>query len=246
MNTETTVPPVRKTVTVKQPPDRAFALFTSRIGEWWPSGQATADTPGRPAGTVVLEPRPQGRIYRRHDDASIEFLGEVQVWEPPQRLLLLWAPVTGAPAATEIEIRFTPEGDMTRVDLEHRGWARLGEHAHHTRTEYDSGWDDVLRQYAAAGADNGPAIAALILGIASLLPILGLLTAPFAIGFGIAGRRRARRGAPRGGMATAGLTLGAIGLALSALLLAGALTLVNQSANGRDEPVPVRTSQSTP
>jgi uncharacterized protein YndB with AHSA1/START domain len=249
MNTETTMPPVRKTVTVKQPPGRAFALFTSRIAEWWPQGPATPDGPGMGTGTVVLEPRPQGRIYRRHDDGTIEFLGEVQVWEPPQRLLLLWTPVAGAAAATEIEIRFTPEGegDMTRVDLEHRGWERLGEQGKHTRAAYDSGWDDVLRQYAAAGADNGAAIASLILGIASIvLPILGLLAAPFAIAFGIVGRRRARLGARHGGMATAGVTLGAIGLALSALILGGAITLVSQSANGQDEPVPVRTSQSTP
>ena len=30
---------------------------------------------------------------------------------------------------TEIEVTFTDEGGKTRVDLEHRGWERLGEHA---------------------------------------------------------------------------------------------------------------------
>jgi hypothetical protein len=34
MNTQTTMPSVRKTVTVKQPQDRAFALFTGRIAQW--------------------------------------------------------------------------------------------------------------------------------------------------------------------------------------------------------------------
>jgi uncharacterized protein YndB with AHSA1/START domain len=248
MNTETTMPPVRKTVTVKQPLDRAFALFTGGIAEWWPQAGSLADAPGRASGTVVLEPRPQGRIYRRHDDGSVEFWGEVTVWEPPHRLLLTWQPATGTAAATEVEVRFTPEGDLTRVDLEHRGWESLGEYGKDSRAEYDSGWDDVLRKYAAAGADNGPAIASLILGIASIvLPVVGILAAPFAIAFGIVGRRRARAGARQGGMATAGLTLGAIGLALSALILAGALTLVmNTYSSGQDEPVPVPVTQTGP
>ena len=59
MNTQTTMPPVRRTVTVKQPPPHAFALFTARIDQWWPHGAGVpagglAAAPGR----VVLEPRP--------------------------------------------------------------------------------------------------------------------------------------------------------------------------------------------
>jgi uncharacterized protein YndB with AHSA1/START domain len=248
MNTQTTMPPVRKTVTVKQPLDEAFALFTGRINEWWPQGHARAGEVGAAPGTVVLEPRPHGRIYRRADDGTIEFWGEVQAWEPPHRLVLTWQPAAGSPASTEVEIRFTPDGNQTRVDLEHRGWEHLGEQAATTRAQYESGWGDVLRLYAAASRDNGPAIASLILGIASIvLPILGILAAPFAIAFGIAGRRRAREGARQGGLATAGLTLGAIGLVLWAVIALGGLGVVMQSTNGQDEevpagPVPVQTS----
>ena len=245
MNTETTVPPVRRTVTVKQPLERAFALFTDRITEWWPQGDVPAAASGA-SGTVVLEPRPDGRIYRRGEDGGIEFLGEVQEWQPPHRLLLTWQPGAGAPASTEIEIRFTPEGETTRVDLEHRGWERLSERGPDTRAGYAAGWDDALKLYAAAG-ENGPAIAALILGIASIaLPVIGILAAPFAIAFGIAGRRRARAGARQGGLATAGLTLGAIGLAISAMILAGAVSLVSQSSSGGEEPVPVPATRSGP
>ncbi|HEX5878505.1 MAG TPA: DUF4190 domain-containing protein, partial [Actinomycetota bacterium] len=94
------------------------------------------------------------------------------------------------------------------------------------------------------GRDNGAAIASLILGITSLvLPVLGIIAAPFAIGFGIAGRRRARRGARQGGLATAGLTLGAIGLVLWGLLALGAsLVVVNQGPDGSEEQVPVETN----
>jgi uncharacterized protein YndB with AHSA1/START domain len=248
MNTQTTMPPVRKTVTVRKPLGQAFALFTGRINEWWPQSPALAGETGPATGTVVLEPRPHGRVYRRADDGTIEFWGEVQVWEPPHRLVLTWQPAAGTAASTEVEIRFTPEGDQTRVDLEHRGWEHLGEQAATTRAQYESGWGDVLRLYAAASRDNAPAVASLILGIASIvLPVLGIVAAPFAIAFGIVGRRRARQGARQGGLATAGLTLGAIGLVLWAVIALAGLGVVMHSVNGQDEPgpggpVPVQTS----
>jgi uncharacterized protein YndB with AHSA1/START domain len=239
---------VRRTVTVKQPPPHAFALFTARIDQWWPHGAGVpagglAAAPGR----VVLEPRPDGHIYWRRDDGTVETWGEVRVWEPPHRLVLAWHPAVGSPASTEVEIRLAPEGSGTRVELEHRGWDQLGEPAAATRAQYESGWGEVLGLYAAAGRDNGAAIASLILGITSIaLPILGLVAAPFAIGFGIAGRRRAHRGARQGGLATAGLTLGAIGLVLWGLLLAlgASVVVVNQVPDGRDEPVPVETTSA--
>ena len=74
MNTQTTTPPVRKTVRIKQPVDRAFALFTGRIAEWWPhAGHPVATGVGSSPGTVVLEPRPQGRIYQRRDDGVLDY-----------------------------------------------------------------------------------------------------------------------------------------------------------------------------
>ena len=59
----------------------------------------------------------------------------------------------------------------------------------------------------------------LIPSITSVVPILGILAAPFAIVFGIAGRRPDREGARQSGLATAGLTLGAIGFVLWGVLM---------------------------
>ena len=41
-------------------------------------------------------------------------------------------------------MRFSPEGDGTRVELEHRGWERVAADAETKRANYDSGWDVVL------------------------------------------------------------------------------------------------------
>jgi uncharacterized protein YndB with AHSA1/START domain len=55
-----------------------------------------------------------------------------------------------AAAPTEIEVRFSPEGDGTRVDLEHRGFERLGGAAQEARGSYSEGWVLVLGRYAEA------------------------------------------------------------------------------------------------
>ena len=48
-----------------------------------------------------------------------------------------------------MEVRFSAEGaGSTRLDLEHRGWERLGDRAVEARSGYDSGWPQVLERYA--------------------------------------------------------------------------------------------------
>ena len=53
-------------------------------------------------------------------------------------------------APTEVEVRFTPDGAGTLVELEHRGWERAGESGAKSRDGYDGGWNLVLARYAAA------------------------------------------------------------------------------------------------
>ena len=72
-------------------------------------------------------------------------------WEPPTRLVLSWYPGRDPESATELEVRFSREADgTTRVDLEHRGWERLGDERETMRTAYDHGWDTVLARYGEA------------------------------------------------------------------------------------------------
>ena len=146
----TEIPPIRKTLTVGTPPEEAFRIFTDGIATWWPL-ETHSVSDGR-ADTAVVEPRAGGRLYERTPDGEELVWGEVVVWEPPTRLLFTWH--LGRPVATEIEVTFTPDGDGTRVDLEHRGWERHGERAGALRPSYDSGWDYVLgeRYGAAAGS----------------------------------------------------------------------------------------------
>src|SRR5205085_11437400 len=110
---------------------------------------------------VVIGPRPGGRWFERAPDGTECDWGRVVEWEPPARVLLGWhlnAEWKFDPnpdTATEIEVRFVPESEArTRVELEHRGFERLGASAAQVREAVDSpgGWTGLLDLYAKAAA----------------------------------------------------------------------------------------------
>ncbi|MBI4261184.1 MAG: SRPBCC domain-containing protein [Actinobacteria bacterium] len=146
--------PVRQSVTVARPPEVVFRVFTERLGEWWPldTYSISVDEGGGGAPEAAfVEPREGGRIYERTADGAELEWGRVLVWDPPHRLVMSWRPNLTANPHTEIEVTFTPEGDGTRVDLEHRGWERLFgfvEDPGAVRSGYVNGWPGVLGLFA--------------------------------------------------------------------------------------------------
>jgi len=143
--------PVRKSIRVNATPDRAFDVFTSGIGRWWPKshkiGQADLDRP-------VIEPRAGGRWYELDIDGSECELGKVAVWEPPSRLILIWQLTPefsfDPDLITEVEVTFTPDGDGTVVDLEHRDLERMGDQAEAMAETVGGpgGWPALLQLFA--------------------------------------------------------------------------------------------------
>ena len=118
----------------------------------------------------------------------------------------------------------------------------LGERSELARTEYESGWDNVLGRYAGRSRENGLAIASFVLGIVNLvIPFVAIVGASVAFVLGRVGRRRARRGARHGGLATAGIVPSVV--ALLAWVLIGltmfAATSGTETERGRVETVPV-------
>jgi uncharacterized protein YndB with AHSA1/START domain len=144
VNTQAQDLTVRKSVTVKCRPEEAFELFTERKTEWWPyeTHAASGEKPER----VVYEPRVGGRVYDRLTSGRENQWATVLAWEPPHRVVIEWN-VNPANPTTELEVRFTPEGDGTRVDLEHRGWERYLDGGHEAFEEYNTGWDFVLGRF---------------------------------------------------------------------------------------------------
>jgi uncharacterized protein YndB with AHSA1/START domain len=140
-----TIAPVRKTLSVECSPERAFEVFTGEIMSWWPIDRHSIHKDK--VRDVVLEPREGGEMYELAEGGKREHWARVVTFEPPKRLVLAWKvnPTTDAP--TEIEVTFTPDGDGTRVDLEHRNWEQAGEGASAMRDNYQTGWDVVLAPF---------------------------------------------------------------------------------------------------
>lgn len=158
MNVRIIPTPVRKSIVVKAGAERAFAVFTGGMGRWWNRAHHLGASPLK---DVVVEPRKDGRWYEVNEDGSICEWGRVLAWDTPRRVLLAWQ-IDGDwkydPAfVTELEIRFVPDGDGTRVDLEHRNLDRYGAKAEAVRASLDSddGWNLELAGYAKI-ADGGP------------------------------------------------------------------------------------------
>jgi uncharacterized protein YndB with AHSA1/START domain len=142
------VEPIHKSIVVNAPLEKAFRVFTGRIGEWWPLETHAVD-PER-AETAVIEGWEGGRLLERSADGTEHVWGTVLAWEPPRRIVYSWHPGRSEETSQEVEMRFTGEGRQTLVELEHRGWERLGEKAGETRPRYDEGWDFVLARYVEA------------------------------------------------------------------------------------------------
>lgn len=147
-----TVAPLRIEFEVACTPEHAFATWTSRIDTWWPADHTVTVEPDL---QIVLQGEVGGRIFERTADGSEHAWGEVTAWDPPHRLAYLWHLRRDRADATEVEIRFTANGDVgTRVQIEHRGWERLGTSGDVWRERNAAGWNSLLPWYIAAVAPD--------------------------------------------------------------------------------------------
>lgn len=136
---------VRKTVTVDCAVEEAFRVFTTDATSWWP---VESHSIHQTVSEIVFEPRAGGEVYEVAESGERGHWATVLEWDPPGRLVLAWNILNAESEPTEVEVRFLPEGDGTRVELEHRGWERLAEDGAEKRANYDTGWDFVLGKYA--------------------------------------------------------------------------------------------------
>ncbi|GAA4707963.1 SRPBCC family protein [Phytohabitans rumicis] len=153
MSSTASMPPIRGTVRVGVPVERAFRVFTDSFYSWWPPAYHIGKTD--PA-QILLEPRVGGRWYERGTDGSECDWGRVLTWEPPHRLVLTWQ-INGEwqydpdpDHASEVEVRFTADGpEQTLVELEHRNLDRLAAaQSLHDQVGGPGGWTSLLEAYA--------------------------------------------------------------------------------------------------
>lgn len=153
--TQTAAAVVRKQIVVEASPDKAFAVFTERLGDFKPPEHNLLAVP---IAETVFEPRVGGHIYDRGIDGSECRWARVLAFEPPRRVVFSWdiGPTwqleTEAENASEVEVRFIAETPhRTRLELEHRhldrhgpGWQAVADGVGN-----DQGWPLYLERYAA-------------------------------------------------------------------------------------------------
>ncbi|MBV8754301.1 MAG: SRPBCC family protein [Hyphomicrobiales bacterium] len=143
------IAPVRKSLHVNAAPQRAFEVFTSGLGRWWPLEHGIGPTPRK---GVAMETRLGGRWYETAEDGTQTDIGKIVVWEPPRRFVMTWdinsqwKPDTTV--SSEVEVQFIPDGAGTRLELEHRKFERLGaEGGEKLRQDVNGGWPALLELF---------------------------------------------------------------------------------------------------
>ena len=136
-----TLEPLHLEFEVACPADAAFRVWTERTTTWWPVSHTTN---GEPGSTVTFEPFVGGRVFERDAHGEEHDWGEILAWEPPRRLVYLWHIRADRADATEVEIRFREAApERCRVEIEHRGWERLGERGRARRAGNERGWGGI-------------------------------------------------------------------------------------------------------
>ena len=150
MTSTITVAPVRKRIRVNADPARAFEIFTTGMGRWWPREHSINSSP---IHEIILQPQAGGRWMERGEDGSECQWGKVLAWEPPSRLVLAWQ-ITAQwkfdpDLVTEVEVRFLPDGEGAMVELEHR-LDGYGDAAEQMRQVFEgpNAWDGTLARLA--------------------------------------------------------------------------------------------------
>jgi uncharacterized protein YndB with AHSA1/START domain len=137
--------PIEKSVVLACSIERAFALFTEEIGQWWPPDRRHT---GDPESTMQL--LASGRFFERARDGREIELGRVRAWEPPSRLVLDFYPGTSADHPTEVEVLFAAVAApaATRVTVLHRATPASAGLFERTAPRFAASWDRVLMALA--------------------------------------------------------------------------------------------------
>lgn len=139
---------IKKEVLVQASQETAFKVFTEKMDAWWPKTHHVGKCP---MVESVLEQKPGGRWYSRHEDGSEVNVGHVLTWDPCAQVILAWQ-IDGnfqyvPELITEVSVDFMPEGPTsTRVVLEHRDLQKLMGGTKVVES-MDEGWGMIMNLY---------------------------------------------------------------------------------------------------
>jgi hypothetical protein len=144
---------VKRTLHVAVPVEKAFQVFTERMGAWWPATHHVGKIPFK---DIRMDARAGGRWYEINAEGAEVVWGSVVAWEPPTRVVLGWHLQPDfqfdpdVKKASEGSLEFVQEGpESTRVEFEHRYLERHGENWQKLRDSVGSegGWNSVMGEF---------------------------------------------------------------------------------------------------
>ena len=148
-------------IRLKVAPAAAFELFTRKVDDWWRKGPKYRMGP---QGRLRFEPGEGGRLIETRAGGKVFEIGRIRAWDPPRRLVFGWRQAAFAPGMdTEVEVRFDPVGEETRVTVEHFGWdsvpaAHVARHGFPNQiflTRHAEWWRALLASYRAGIGGGG-------------------------------------------------------------------------------------------
>lgn len=133
---------------------RAFRIWTGHIDLWWPKPGHTRS--GGRETTIWMEPELGGRLFERTADGQEFRWGEIQVWEPPERLVHTWLMGTDEEHPTIVDVCFTAGGPGATHIVVRQHSGRMEQSVWQAKCGgFRRAWAEVIGAYCDAIETNG-------------------------------------------------------------------------------------------
>lgn len=146
--------PIVKTIEVPCGQEKAFGVFVSEMGSWWPLEQRSMSLmqTGTPAKSLEVEPKLGGRIVEIGSDDTEHHWGTIKSYDPFSAMSMDFHMGLPAETASLVEVTFTVvDADRTRVELTQSNWEAFGDMAEMMYNGYVSSWRLIFEEsYGAA------------------------------------------------------------------------------------------------
>ncbi len=141
--------PIIKTIEVPCSQEKAFRVFVSDMGSWWPLDKRSMSmmNNGKPAKSLRIEPKQGGKIVEIGHDDTEHLWGTINSYDPHHSISMDFHMGMPAESASLVEVRFTAlENERTQVELTQSNWEAFGDMAEMMRGGYGSGWVIIFEQ----------------------------------------------------------------------------------------------------